>query len=253
MADYRIDELARAGGTSVRNVRYYQDSRILPPPRREGRVALYSDSHLARLRLITRLLDRGYTAANITELLTAWEQGRDLSDVLGLEQVVSGFWSDEIPSYLTGEQLLALFGPSSGEPELLDRVVNAGLADRDGTRYRLPSPRALHAMAELIRLGAPLSTVLELGGQLLRNIDDVVRGFVDALAEHVLRDRDPDWMPSTSEIPELANLGKQIKPLVTSAISAAFSLSLDRHVEQTMGEYVTRILPRLKQQQAVNP
>ena len=48
MAEYRIDDLARAAGTSVRNVRYYQDGGMLPPPRRQGRVALYSEAHLAR-------------------------------------------------------------------------------------------------------------------------------------------------------------------------------------------------------------
>ena len=63
MAEYRIDDLARASGVLVRNVRYYQDSGMLPQPRRRGRVASYSDAHLARLRL----LNRGYTAANIVE------------------------------------------------------------------------------------------------------------------------------------------------------------------------------------------
>ena len=31
--DYRIDELAREAGTTVRNVRAYQDRGLLPPPR----------------------------------------------------------------------------------------------------------------------------------------------------------------------------------------------------------------------------
>ena len=51
MADYRIDDLARAAGTTVRNVRAYQERGLLPPPRREGRVALYGDAHLARHRV----------------------------------------------------------------------------------------------------------------------------------------------------------------------------------------------------------
>ena len=67
---YRIDELARVSGVTVRNIRYYQDRGMLPPPSREGRVALYGETHLARLRLITRLLERHYTTANIVELLS---------------------------------------------------------------------------------------------------------------------------------------------------------------------------------------
>src|SRR5688500_6901877 len=105
MAEYRVDELAREAGTTVRNVRAYQDRGLLPPPRREGRVGVYDDAHLARLRLIGRLLERGYTIANIHELLGAWERGRDLHEVLGLEEAVTGPWSDEVPTWITRDQL----------------------------------------------------------------------------------------------------------------------------------------------------
>ncbi|MFB9386717.1 MerR family transcriptional regulator [Pseudonocardia petroleophila] len=36
--EYRIDELAHTAGTTVRNIRAYQDRGLLPPPRRVGRV-----------------------------------------------------------------------------------------------------------------------------------------------------------------------------------------------------------------------
>ena len=32
MAEYRIDDLARAAGTTARNVRAYQERGLLPPP-----------------------------------------------------------------------------------------------------------------------------------------------------------------------------------------------------------------------------
>src|SRR5437763_14437977 len=87
VTDYRVDELARAAGTTARNVRLYQERGLLPPPRLVGRVGWYDEAHLARLRLVTRLLDRGYSLANIGELLSTWESGRDLTNVLGVEQV----------------------------------------------------------------------------------------------------------------------------------------------------------------------
>src|SRR5881296_3758932 len=84
MTEYRIDELAREAGTTVRNVRAYQDRGLIAPPRREGRVGIYSDAHLSRLRTIGQLLDRGYSLANIGELLDTLERGHDLGDLLGL-------------------------------------------------------------------------------------------------------------------------------------------------------------------------
>ena len=88
MAEYRIDELARLANTTVRNVRVYQDRGLLSPPRREGRVGIYTEVHLARLRLIGQLLKRGYTFANIAELVSVWERGGNLSEVLGFESAV---------------------------------------------------------------------------------------------------------------------------------------------------------------------
>src|SRR3990170_6758365 len=109
MVEYRIDELAREAGATVRNVRAYQDRGLLPPPRRVGRVGVYAEAHLVRLRLIGELLRRGYGLGNIAELLSAWERGRDLGDVLGLELAVAGPWSDEAPVHLTADELVAMF------------------------------------------------------------------------------------------------------------------------------------------------
>lgn len=109
MAEYRIDELAQAAGSTVRNIRAYQDRGLLPPPRLEGRVGLYGDSHLARLRLIGKLLGRGYTFAIIKDLVSAWETGKDVGDVLGLEKVLTDPWSDEIPGTASHDELIGIF------------------------------------------------------------------------------------------------------------------------------------------------
>ena len=60
--EYRMEELARLAGISVRTLRFYRERKLIPPPRREGRIAWYDDHHLARLRTITALLERGCTA-----------------------------------------------------------------------------------------------------------------------------------------------------------------------------------------------
>ena len=101
MAEYRIDELARLADASVRNIRVYQDRGLLAPPRRQGRVGIYTDAHLARLRLIGQLLRRGYTFANIAELLATWERGGDMAEIFDFESVIGDPWSDEVPGYVT--------------------------------------------------------------------------------------------------------------------------------------------------------
>jgi DNA-binding transcriptional MerR regulator len=44
--EYRIEQLAQAGGVAVDTIRFYQGKGLLEPPRREGRVTWYSESHL---------------------------------------------------------------------------------------------------------------------------------------------------------------------------------------------------------------
>src|SRR5438445_5387212 len=84
-----IDELARAAGTTVRNVRVYQDRGLLPPPERRGRLGLYGPDHLRRLRLVLRMLGRGYPLAALRELVEAWEEQRDLGPVVGVAEAVT--------------------------------------------------------------------------------------------------------------------------------------------------------------------
>jgi Ca-activated chloride channel family protein len=52
---YKIDELARAAGTSARTVRYYVQRGLLPPAAFRGKDTAYGDEHLVRLRAIRKL------------------------------------------------------------------------------------------------------------------------------------------------------------------------------------------------------
>src|SRR2546430_11282610 len=67
--EYRIEQLAQAGGVAVDTIRFYQGKGLLESPRREGRVTWYSDVHLDRLRRIRDLQQRGFTLTVIRRFL----------------------------------------------------------------------------------------------------------------------------------------------------------------------------------------
>ena len=73
-----IEELASKAGTATTTVRMYQSKGLLPPPERRGRIGYYGQGHLARLRLIAQLQERGFSLASIKQLTDAWESGRGL-------------------------------------------------------------------------------------------------------------------------------------------------------------------------------
>lgn len=244
MADYRIDDLARAADTTVRNVRAYQDKGLLRAPRREGRVGIYTDSHLARLRLIGRLLARGYTVANIAELFSAWEQGRDLSQVLGIEELVAGLWSDERPGRATPAEVAAFLGDPPASPEQVTESVRIGLVEEDGDGHlRIPSPQMMQAARELVAAGVPLDALLSLGGRLLATLDDAARRLVEVLMAYIPADAEPGWMPSGEDIPRIARFLETLRPTVENALQAAAAQALQRHIDVAFGDYVARLSP----------
>lgn len=236
MGEYRVDELAGAAGTTVRNVRVYQDRGLLPAPRREGRVGVYTEAHLARLRLIGQLLDRGYTFSHIAEFIAAWQHGRELSDVLGLEEVLTTPWSDEIPDYISAPELEELFGAEAVAPDLLSRAVGQGLLEVEGERFRVRSPRLLHAGAELVAAGVPLAAVLDLGEALVGDLDVIARRLVALVADHVLAGHPVGWVPEGGAMQDLVALVARLRPLAQMSIDAHLALAMERAVRDLLGE-----------------
>ena len=156
-----IDELAREAGTTSRNIRALQTRGLLPPPSLVGRTGYYDEEHLARIKLIASLQERGFALGSIREMIDAWEQGSSLGDLIGFGEALGARWSDETPSYVTRETLESMFPEIASDRGLLDRAVSPALVipERDG--FAAPSPRLLAVGAELVKAGIPLSAVLD--------------------------------------------------------------------------------------------
>ncbi|WUH99519.1 MerR family transcriptional regulator [Spirillospora sp. NBC_00431] len=250
MAEYRIDDLARLAGSTVRNVRAYQDRGLLPPPRLEGRVGLYGDAHLARLRLIGKLLGRGYTFAVIKDLLTAWETGKDVGEVLGLEKVLTDPWSDEIPGTVGYDELVGIFGAGLDEDEaarMRDRTVEIGLIEPDGAAYRVPSPRLLHVGAELVAAGVPLDSVLDIAEQIRGDCDVIADRFVSLVQEHVFDRLEDRPVLDGEQISEVAAMVRRMRPLVKMVVDPFIARAMEARVEAALGEHLETIRNQLGQ------
>ncbi len=239
--EYRIDELAQAARTTVRNVRAYQERGLLPPPRRDGRVGWYSEAHLARLRIIGALLERGYSLGNIGELLDAWEHGNDLRDLLGLEAAVMSPFTDEVPQTIELSELLDLFG--SVDLSAIARAVKLGLLTPEEDRLRVSSMRVLRAGAELHRMGVPLSELLDEIEALRRDVAEIARRFVALVARNVF-DRYQESLPPAEATPKLTDMVKRMRPLAELVVDTELAHALEREIGEQLGERVARLLDR---------
>lgn len=246
--EYTIDELAREAGTTVRNVRAYQDRQLLPPPEKRGRTGIYSKAHLGRLKLIGQLLSRGYTLANIGELLEAVERGHDLRQILGLEAAITSPWSEEIPAYFSLPDLLRMFKVPLN-PKTLAKVIKLGILEPDGLRYRAPYPKILKAGAELTRIGLSLDDMLAIIELLRENVqrvaDEVIKRIVGILDQY-----GEGKLPPPEDVPRLADMIWQLRPLANMAIDAEVSRAMDKSIGEFFGDRVVQILEHIREKAA---
>ncbi|MDX5298049.1 MAG: MerR family transcriptional regulator, partial [Gammaproteobacteria bacterium] len=232
------------GNTTVRNVRAYQDRGLLPPPERRGRTGIYTASHLARLRMISGLLDRGYTLASIGELLQAWEHGHDISQLLGLESALTMPWSDEVPVYYTLPELAAKFGEHMTE-DAVALVMELGIVEVEKDRLKVPSPRLLHVGLELAQVGIPLGDTLAILKLLRSNVETAANEIVGRVAHYAFDSRYGKSLPPAEDVPQLAELIWRLRPLVDMAVGAEVSRSMQKALTTLLGDRLTAILEHL--------
>ncbi|MFJ9347838.1 MerR family transcriptional regulator [Streptomyces sp. NPDC101237] len=203
-----MEELAGLAGITVRTLRFYRERKLIPPPRREGRIAWYDDHHLARLRTISALLERGHTLNGIAELAEALDQGRDVADVLGVEP------TEEEPVRLTPQELAARF-EGQVTTENLATALDLGYLGTDGDDIVHISRRLLDASEALVREGFPLAEVLAAG----RSVREHADALAELFAELVLRHGPEEDM-------------ERLRPLARSVVEAEVSLALDRRMSK---------------------
>ncbi|MEU5973902.1 MerR family transcriptional regulator [Streptomyces sp. NPDC047315] len=218
--EYRMHELAETAGITVRTLRFYRERGLLPPPRREGRIAWYDDRHLARLRTITALLERGHTLNGIADLAAAFESGRDVGEVLGL-----GEPSEETPVRLTPEELADRFDGGFTHQDFAD-ALELGYLATDGEAIVHTSRRLLDVSAALVREGVPLGEVLAAGRCVRTHADALAALFVDMVSRHTLTGT--AGAQDTDGGTAAAARAERLRSLAKSVMEAEISMALDR-------------------------
>lgn len=214
----RVDALAARAGVSVDTVRFYQSKGLLPQPAREGRVALYSEEHLERLRKIRDLKDKGFTLDSIRTLLDGDLGEADKALVAAvLDPAPSG------TSLLTLEEVADRTGVT---PSLLEAIEREGLMVPtlvDGQpRYTADDVQVVAAGLELLGTGLPLSELLALA----RRHDDAMRAIAGQAVDLFLRFvRDPIRAKANSEeaaATELVEAFRKMLPSTTALVGHHF-------------------------------
>lgn len=168
--------LAEAAGVTVDVIRSYQSKGLLPPPRHRGRVAVYEDRHLERLRTIRELKERGHSLKVIASMLAQQPAGRRYREaVLGAE--------DE---KLT---LLEVADRARVPPSLLRSLEASGLLRPlkvgDGCHYTGADVRAVRMLLSLVGGGVPLEEFMQVARTQIDAASTVAEGAVELFLRYV--------------------------------------------------------------------
>lgn len=213
--EYRVEALARAAGVSVDTIRFYQARRLLAPPRRAGRHAVYDDGHLARLRRIRQLQAEGVPLAVIRRLLAPSRRSdAALARALGEAR---------------GERTLSRteLAAEAGVPEaLVAAVERAGIVEplRGGTEPRWPAVDVALAREALglLQEGLPLQDLLALAIRHADHVRDVVDDAIALFDRHVRRG--PDG--AEREPAEVVAAFRRMLPAITALVAHHFHRTL---------------------------
>ncbi|MEU0784211.1 MerR family transcriptional regulator [Streptomyces sp. NPDC006173] len=244
-AAYRIEDLAHRSGATVRTIRAYQDRGLLPRPERRGRANVYANAHLARLRQIADLLDRGYTLASIKELLEAWDAGRGLGGVLGLVAEVDGPWTDEEAGRISRAELDERFGGRHDDAAVADAVELGVLEPVPGDEdsFLVPSPQELAAASELHKAGVPLSAISVHLRELRGQVEHIASRFLEFTTEHVFARYLGEHPPSDTEAAEAASLVRRLRPLAQQTVDAELARAMRTFATRHLRQHLAREEP----------
>jgi DNA-binding transcriptional MerR regulator len=231
-AQMTIDELSRAAGMTVRNIRAHQTRGLLPAPHLEGRTGYYGAEHLARLRLIVEMQGAGFTLASIKTMLDRVPAGAG-EEALLFERALLAPWGTDEPEIVSFDELRTRFGEPT--PELLGRAVELGVVrPLDDGSYEIPSPGLLRAGEKVVALGVPVAPLLEVVAVMLSSSRHVAEAFSNLFLDHVWRPfeaagRDPEHWP------EVRAALEQLRGVATDALLATFQSTMAASVEEAFG------------------
>jgi DNA-binding transcriptional MerR regulator len=233
--EYAVEELAERTGMTVRNIRAHQSRRLLHPPLRDGRRSVYDESHVARLGLIQRLQDAGFTLAAVRALVHAGSEASEVALAWRAEAVAMRFLpGDGIP---VGKLAIEKEGMEAllAQPGALAKLESYGLVRRTtGGGWQGTHPVLVSAGRRSRESGLLSPEVTGIQLMIAEHTARIAEELVTAFTEHVSRSTDgtPD---AAAMIEHLREAYSVLGPLVTAIVTATFEVQLARTLRAQFG------------------
>ncbi|MCU1693744.1 MAG: hypothetical protein JWM64_2835 [Frankiales bacterium] len=231
-----IDELARATGVTVRNLRAYQARGLLPAPEVRARTGWYGREHRARLELIKELQAEGVKLDVIKRLFET--TGGSTDQVLSFIRSLRAVFGEQDRTIVSGRELAERF--ASADPGLLKKAQRLGLLRQVAEdQYEEVLPRLTSVGEQLVGLGVSLERTLETAAQLRRHADGIARLYVQLFLDEVWKPFDASGRPD-DQWPRLHDTVTQLRRISGEALLAVVEQAVSERLDVTFGRDLAR-------------
>jgi hypothetical protein len=192
------------------------------------------------------MLDRGYNIAHVHEMLSAWEQGKNLGDMLGLESAIAGSWATERPERMSLADAKRLVNDDAA----FERLVGNGVIRLDGEHEAGASatvvrPKLIEAFNEIRQYGISADKLVDIHEQLLPLIDEISGILVRAGVDHVAHRINPGAsLPPNTEVAELITMLVRFRTQAVSAVSATLAFSIESTIESVVSKMLAEFIEK---------
>jgi DNA-binding transcriptional MerR regulator len=226
-----IDELARATGTTVRNIRAHQSRGLLPPPDIRARTGYYGREHVARLRMIKAMQAEGFRLDAIGRLLE--QPGAAAEQILKFGRALLRSFGDTVPELATTSQLAERFGGRL-DRRVVRKAERLGLLRRLGDdRWEIRNPTLVGAGEQLAAMGIPLSHAIAVAEQINQHTRAIANAYVRLFLSDVMG-HDSSARRSEAEWQRLNDALERLRPIAVEAIRAGFDQAMAELVEEQL-------------------
>ena len=233
-----IAELATSTGISVRTIRFYAGMGLIPAPVVRGRLGLYDERHVARLKLVRDLQGLGFTLAAIEGYLARIPPDRTPED-LALHRALLAPWLPEEPETVDRAELEARAGRTLDD-KALARLTTLGVIRRDGPcTWTLTSAEMLGCGLSLLDTEMDFDVQLAAQQIIERHTSALATELVRLFHDTVLREyRERGRPPELREA--LIALLQRLKPITVDGVVTNFQLAVNRAIRESAVHSETR-------------
>jgi DNA-binding transcriptional MerR regulator len=213
-----VEELSQLVGMSPRNIRSHQARKLLPPPVRKGRIALYDESHVRRLKTIIALQRQGF-------------------NLVSIEAILGTRNSDPGASALTA----TLHRLTADKPSLVYALGRHNVVARtENGEVHLARPGVIRIALQLHRVGLGGVAALQILGELLDHLQLVTEELTQECSARVLAlVPEPDGSgPRSWE--DLDRDTVALTQGIIDLLSASFRVAVENCSETIVAELVSR-------------